>query len=72
MRRDGQGQGIRISIADVLGGENDQSPRDVERILPGLEQTREIVERGIGIARAQALDERGYDVEMLFPISIMA
>ena len=51
---DGDAQRLRVGEADVLGGEADQAPRDVERILAGFEHAREPVERGVRVASRAA------------------
>ncbi len=65
LRGDGDDERLRIGVADVLGGEDHHAPRDEERILAGLEHAHEPVDRRVGIAVAQALDERGDDVVVL-------
>ena len=64
--RDGDGQRLRIGVADVLGREPHQPPRDVERILARLEHPREPVHRGVGVAVAHRLVQRGDEVVVLF------
>ena len=64
--RDSDGERLRIGVADVLGGEAHQAPRDVERILAGLEHARQPVDGGIRIAVAHRLVQRGDDVVVLF------
>ena len=55
----------RIGVADVLGGEADQAPRDVERILAGLEHAREPVDAGVGVAVPDRFVQRRDDVVVL-------
>ena len=66
LRGDGDGQRLRVGVADVLGGEPHQPPRDVERVLAGLEHAREPVHRGVGVAVAHRLVEGGDQVVVLF------
>ena len=54
-----------VGVADVLGGEPDQPPRDVQRILAGLDHPREPVDAGVRIAVAQRLVERRDQVVVL-------
>ena len=55
----------RVGVADVLGREDHDAARDEERILARLEHAREPVERGVGVAAAQGLDEGRDDVVVL-------
>ena len=63
----GQGQGLRVGQADVLGGETDHAPGDVERILARRQHPDEPVERGVDVAVTEALVEGRDEVEVLFP-----
>ena len=56
---------LRIGVADVLGGEAHQPPRDVERILAGFDHPRQPVDRGVGIAVAHRLVQRRDQVVVL-------
>ena len=57
LHRQGHLQGARVGVADILGGEDDHSADDEERILARLQHPRQPVEGAVGIAAAQALDE---------------
>ena len=61
----GDGERLRVRVADVLGGKADQPPGDVERILAGLEHPRHPVDRRVGIAVAHRLVQRGDEVVVL-------
>jgi hypothetical protein len=58
-------QRLGIGVADVLRREPHQSARDVERILAGFEHARHPVDRGVGIAVAHRLVQRGDEVVVL-------
>ena len=58
-------QRLRIGKPDVLGGRDDEPAGDEQRILAGLEHASQPVDGGIGIAAANALDERRHDVVVL-------
>ena len=51
-----------VGVAHVLGGADHDAPRDELRVLAGIDHAREPVERGVGVAPAHGLDERGDDV----------
>ena len=55
-RGDRDEQSLRIGVADVLGGEHDHPPGDEARVLAALEHHREVVDRGLDVARARRLD----------------
>ena len=59
-------QGLRIGVADVLGREAHEPPRDVERVLAGLDHPREPIDGRVGIAVAHRLVQRGNQVVVLF------
>ncbi len=65
LRRDGDGQRLRIGVADVFGREAHEPARDVQRILAGFDHAREPVDRGIGIAVAHRLVQRRDEVVVL-------
>src|SRR5205085_7128993 len=56
---------LRVCESDVLGGEYAEAARDEERISAALNQTREPVERRVGVGISQRLDERGGKVVVL-------
>ena len=60
---------LRIGVADVLGREAHQPPRDVQRILAGLEHARQPVDRRVGIAVAHRLVQRRDQVVVLLAAS---
>ena len=47
------------------------SSRDEEGVLAGLEHAREVVERGVRVAGAHALDQRRDHVVVLFAIPVV-
>ena len=63
---------LRIGVADVLGREDHHAARDEQRVLAGLEHAHQPVDRGVGIAAAHALDERGDDVVVLLAALVVA
>ena len=66
LRGDCDRQRLRVGVADVLGREAHEPPRDVQRILTRFEHPREPVHRRVGIAVAHRLVKRGDEVVMLF------
>jgi hypothetical protein len=62
---DGDRERLWIGVADIFRGEPHQSSRDVERIFASLEHARQPVDRGIGIAVAHGLVQRGNQVVVL-------
>ena len=58
-------QRLRVGLADVLAGQDDQAADDEAGVLAGLEHAGEPVEAGVGIGAADALDERGDHVVVL-------
>ncbi len=69
--RGGETERRWFGVADVLGGEDDEPPGHEERVVAGLEQARQVVERGVRIAGAQALDQCGDDVVVLLAVAIV-
>ena len=67
----GEHEGEGILDSDILGGESEKSPRDVERILSGVEHPADPVARGIGIAVPQGFVDRRDDVVVLVGIPII-
>ena len=63
---DGDRQRLRVGVADVFRGEANQPPRDVERILAGLDHPRQPVDRSVRIAVAHRLVQRRNQVVVLF------
>src|SRR5262249_37423338 len=55
----------RIGQTDVLDRDPDQTPRNVEAVFAGFEDTRQPAERGTGLARAPRLVQRRDQVEVL-------
>ena len=51
-----------IGHPDVLAGEDDHPPGDEAGVLAGLQHPRQVVDGGLRIAAAHALDERADDV----------
>ena len=49
------GERLRVGQPDVLRGEANQPPRDVERVFASLQHPAQPVERGVGVAVAQTL-----------------
>ena len=64
-RGDGDGQRLRIRLADVFAGQDDEPSDDEPRVLAGLQHASQPVEAGVGIRSADALDERGDHVVVL-------
>ena len=62
---------LRLGVADVLGGEDHQPARQEERVLAGREHARGVVERGVRVAGAQALDQRRDDVVVLLAVAVV-
>ena len=56
---------LRVGLADVLAGQDDQAADDEAGVLPGLEHAGEPVEAGVGVGAADALDEGGDHVVVL-------
>ena len=54
----GDGERLRVGQPDVFRREDDHSPDDEERVLAGLDHSRQPVERGVGVGAANRLDER--------------
>ena len=54
-RGHGQVQGRRIGVAHVLAGQDHQSPGEKADVLAPFEHSGEPVQRGVGIAAADAL-----------------
>ena len=68
----GQGQGMWIGVANVLGGKDQHAACDEARVLPTFEHAREPVDRGVGVTAAQALDEgRDHVVVGLAPFVVV-
>src|SRR5439155_418888 len=65
LRGDRDLQRLRVRQSDVLGGGDDQASRHEQRILAGLEHSREPVDGRVGVAASHALDERRDDVVVL-------
>ena len=63
--REGERQGAWIGEPDVLGGDADQAPRDVEGILPPRQHAREPVERALDVRAPHRLVECRDEVEVL-------
>ncbi len=57
---------VRIGQADVFDRHAHHAARDVERIFSGFEHAPQPVERGVGIAVAHRLVQRGNQVVMFF------
>ncbi|MEY3950000.1 MAG: hypothetical protein RJB43_1355, partial [Verrucomicrobiota bacterium] len=55
--RGGDAEGTGIRQANILGGTDDETPRDEARLLPSFEHQKEPIERGIRIAPADGFDE---------------
>ena len=69
---DGQLERARVGVADVLAGEDRDPARDVDGVLAALEHHGEVEERGVGIARAHALDERRDGVVVVVAVAVVA
>ena len=63
--RDGDGECLRVRVADIFRGESDQPSRHIQRILTGLEHPRQPVDGGVGIAVAHRLVQRRDQVVVL-------
>src|SRR2546421_8272528 len=55
----GDGKGARVGVADVLGGEDRDAPRDETRVFAGFEHPRDPVDGGVGVGAAHGFDEGG-------------
>jgi hypothetical protein len=51
---------------------HDQPPRDEARVLPRLEHAGEVVQRGVDVGPADALDEAADDVVVLVAVAVVA
>ena len=67
----GQQQRVGVGVANVLGSEDNHASGDEERVLAGHEHTGQPIDRRVGIAAAQRLDERGDDVVMLLALLVV-
>ncbi len=65
-RGDRHRQPLRVGIPHVFRREDHHAPRNEQRVFPRLQHSREPIDRRVGIAAAQALDERRGHVVMLF------
>ena len=54
---DGEEQPAGVGQADILAGGNDEAPGNEADVFPGMEHFGQPIERGIGIAAADAFDE---------------
>jgi hypothetical protein len=61
-RRDRDEQRARVGVADVLARGDHDAAREEPRILAALEHRGEVVHRGVGVAPAHRLDERGREI----------
>ena len=57
---------FRSGEADVFDGHADHAAGEIERVFAGGEHARQPIERGVGIAVAHALVQRGDEVVVLF------
>src|SRR5918998_5919869 len=62
---DREREAVRVGVADVFGGEDDEATGHEDGVLPRLEHPGEVVERGVGVAAAHALYKGAYDVVVL-------
>ena len=69
---DSEREGLWFGVADIFGGGDDESSGDEAGIFAGFEHSCEPVEGGIGIASADAFDERAGDVVVFIAIGIKA
>ena len=65
-------QPVRIGVADVLGGQNHQSPCNELRRLAGLQHLGEPEQRGVRIGSADALDKGGDGVVVVVTGAVVA
>ena len=56
---------LRVGLADVLAGQDDQAADDEAGVLAGLEHAGQPVEAGVGVGAPDALDEGGDHVVVL-------
>ena len=71
MRRDRQGQRLRIGQPDILARQDHEAARDETRVLPAGEHLRQPVHRRIRIAAAATLDEGGDRIVVLVLVGIV-
>ena len=62
---------LRIGHADVFGGTDDDPPSNEPRIFARLDHPGEIVNGGVDIRSAHALDERADHVVMLVAVAVV-
>jgi hypothetical protein len=59
---DGEWEALRVGVADIFGGQDDDPPGDEHRVLPRLDHARQVVQRRVWVSTAHALYERADDV----------
>jgi hypothetical protein len=59
---EGQGQGVWIGQANVLGSEPHQTPDDIHRVLATVEHPGQPVQSGVGVSPTDSLVQSGYEV----------
>src|SRR5437016_14127797 len=69
-KADGGRAGFRET--DVFAGHADNATREIQRIIAGLEHTREPVESGVGIGIANGFVQCGNEVEVLLAGFVIA
>ncbi len=65
-------EGGRVGHADVFRGEDDDPAGDEARVLPRLDHAGQVVEGGVGVGAAHALDEGADDVVVLVALAVVA
>ena len=68
----GDDQGLRVGVADVLRGKAHQASGHVHRILAGLDHARQPVDAGVWVAVAHRLVQRRHQVEVLLAVLVVA
>ena len=61
------GQRLRLSQPDILGGQNNQTPSDKQRVFSGMNHAGQPVERSVRRGAAHRFDKRGDGVVVAIP-----
>ncbi len=71
-RGDRDHERLRVRHPDVLGRADHDPARDEPGVLAGLDHSREVVQRGVGVGTPDRLDERADHVVVLIALPIVA
>ena len=71
-RRDGDLQAGGVGHPDVLAGAHHEPAGDEARVLPRLDHPGQVVQRGVDVGAADALDEAADDVVVLVAVAVVA